>query len=185
MYDSSPGGLQWTQVWARPLANSDVAALMFNRASWGGCVACKESVQGCACQGLQFDQIGSALNDTRWNVRVRPVSCFLRHPYKPCPKRGGYLLCQATTTVSVRFVWCVFLVRSRTDTDTNRSHEGHTLNKCFRCLVGVRNHTTAPDVYANNEFPTDSGGAAARLAPHESLLVRLRIVHGPSVVTDW
>jgi hypothetical protein len=124
--DSSPGGLQWVQVWARPLANGDVAALMFNRGSWGGCVACSESPQGCACQGLQFDQIGAALNDTRFS---------------------------ATAKVSVRFVW---------------------------------NHTTAPGVYANNKFPADDiNGAAARLAPHQSLLVRLRIVNGSEPATDW
>ena len=126
VYDSSPGGLQWTQVWARPLANGDVAALMFNRGSWGGCVACAESPRGCACQGLQFDQIGAALNDTRFSAAAK---------------------------VSVRFVW---------------------------------NHTAAPGVYAGNKFPADNvDGASARLAPHESLLVRLRIVDGSEAATDW
>ena len=97
----------------------------FCSGAWGGCVACKESVHGCACQGLQFDHIGAALNDTRFS---------------------------ATAKVSVRFVW---------------------------------NHTTAPGVLSGNEFPTISNGADARLAPHESLLVRLRIVNGSEPATDW
>merc|ERR1712046_506596 len=47
--DSQPGGLQWVETWAKPLANGDYAVLLFNRGSWGGCEACGESPQGCAC----------------------------------------------------------------------------------------------------------------------------------------
>jgi|EP01043_Picozoa_sp_COSAG02_P002985 hypothetical protein len=48
----------------------------------------------------------------------------------------------------------------------------------------VRNHTTAPDVYTSNKFPANAE-AEALLAPHESLLVRLRLVDGPNPATDW
>jgi hypothetical protein len=178
--DSSPGGLQWTQVWARPLANGDVAALMFNRGSWGGCVACKESVHGCACQGLQFDlpsrfrppgtvlgaqEIFTAVNSL-WEIftAVNPHGKYFLGPDNIPGGRDrarrfdqiGVALndtrFSATAKVSVRFVW---------------------------------NHTTAPGIYSNNKFPAINDGADARLAPHESLLVRLRIVNGSEPATDW
>ena len=123
--DSSPGGLEWTQVWARPLANGDVAALMFNRGSWGGCYDCPEAAEGCACQGLDFAQIATALKQPAW----------------------------ATANVSVRFVW---------------------------------NHSTAPGVYSGKFPPASAPSSAARLRPHESLLVRLRMVHGGAAAEgEW
>ena len=48
----------------------------------------------------------------------------------------------------------------------------------------VWNHTTAPGIYSSNKFPAINDGADARLAPHESLLVRLRIVNGSEHASD-
>jgi alpha-galactosidase len=102
------GELQWVEVWARPLADGDVAVLLFNRGSWGGCTACAASLLGCACVGIDFSDIARLVGQPQW----------------------------ATANVSARFVW---------------------------------NHTDASDIYTGSMPP-------AILEPHESLLVRLRLV---------
>ena len=67
MSDSSPGGLQWTQAWAKLLRDGSYGVLLFNRGAWGGCLPCAQSAQGCACIGLQFSQIGKRFNDSRFS----------------------------------------------------------------------------------------------------------------------
>jgi len=58
--DSNPGGLFWTEGWARPLANGDYAVMLFNRGSWGA-----------AEIGFALKDVGDAFQDPRLTANAQ------------------------------------------------------------------------------------------------------------------